>query len=85
MILYHLECTLPHVLPASGQGPLGDEAFEFHVWLVRGNSVPLMLIMLTSLSSMQGADIITKKAAYLAVLRLIKFLLGVLGHVLHGR
>ena len=82
LTLYHLECTLSLVMPASGQGPLGDEAFEFHVWLVRGGGVPLMLNMLTSPSFMQGADIITKKAAYLAVLRLSKFLLGVVGHSL---
>ena len=40
-----------------------------------------MLSMLTSPSFMQGADIITNKAAYLPVLRLSKFLLGV-GHSL---
>jgi len=82
LTLYQLECCLSLVMPASGQGPLGDKAFEFQVWLVRGGGVPLLLNMLTSPTFLQGADMITKKAAYLAVLRLSKFLLGVVGHSL---
>ena len=82
LTLYQLECCLSLVMPASGQGPLGDKAFEFQVWLVRGGGVPLLLNMLTSTTFMQGADVITRKGAYLAVLRLMKFLLGVVGHSL---
>merc|ERR1719483_1176998 len=36
LTLHQLECCLSLVMPASGQGPLGDKAFEFQVWLVRG-------------------------------------------------
>jgi ubiquitin carboxyl-terminal hydrolase 9/24 len=82
LTLYQLEVALSMVLPASGlQG--GDKAVvELQVWMVRGGIVPLLLDMITSNTFLSGADLVTKKAAYLALLRLGKFFLGVVGHSL---
>ena len=67
-------------MPAAGGGPLSEKAYEFQTWVVRGAGVPLVLSMLTSPSFLAGADIHTRKHAFLAVLRLAKFLLSVVGH-----
>ena len=82
LTLYQLEVALSMVLPASGlQG--GDKAVvELQVWLVRAGIVPLLLDMITSNTFLSGADLVTKKAAYLALLRLSKFFFGVVGHSL---
>ena len=49
---------------------------------MRTGAVPLLLEMVTSSTFLAGADLITRKAAYLALLRLLKFRLGVVGHSL---
>ena len=82
LTLYQLECCLSLVMPAGGLGPLGEKAFELQCWLVRGGAVPLVLNMLTSPTFLATADPLTRKAATLTVLRLAKFLLGVVGHSL---
>ena len=82
LTLYQLECCLALVMPAGGQGPMSDKAFEFQQQLVRGGGVGLVLNMLTNQSFLQKADIITKKSAYFTLLKLSKFLLTVAGHSL---
>ena len=63
----------PHIVPHT-RNP------AFLVLKVRGAGVPLVLSMLTSPQFLSGADIYTRKHAFLAVLRLAKFLLSVVGH-----
>jgi len=81
--LYQLEVCLSMVLPAGTQHLQGgDKSLELQLWLVKGGAVPMLLEMMTSDKFMAGADIVTRKAAYLTLLRLAKFLLGVVGHSL---
>ena len=82
LTLYQLEVTLSMLLPAGGQQG-GDKALlELQLCLVRAGAVPLLLELVTSSTFLAGADLATRKAAYLALLRLLKFLLGVVGHSL---
>ena len=82
LTLYQLECCLTLVMPAGGQGPMADKAFEFQLQLVRGGGVGVVLSMLTSPGLLARADLTTKRAAYLTLLKLAKFLLAVAGHSL---
>ena len=50
--------------------------------MVRGGGVGVVLSMLTSPGLLARADLTTKKAAYLTLLKLAKFLLAVAGHSL---
>ena len=56
--------------------------YQLEVCLVRAGPVLLLLEMMTSSTFLAGADLATRKAAYLALLRLLKFLLRVVGHSL---
>ena len=49
---------------------------------MRAGAVPLLLELVTSSTFLAGAHLVTRKAAYLALLRLLKFRLGVVGHSL---
>merc|ERR1719232_1189133 len=82
LTLYQLECCLSLVMPAGPGGPMSEKAFEFQQQLVRAGGVGLVLNMLTNQNFLKNADIITKKSAYLTLLKLSKFLLAVAGHSL---
>ena len=82
LTLYTLECCLTLVMPAGGQGPMSEKAYDFQLQLVKAGGVGLVLYMLTTPTFLQKADITTKKAAFFALLKLTKFLLAVAGHSL---
>merc|ERR1719431_2130800 len=67
---YQLECCLAMVLPASSHGQMTEKSFELQLLLVRGGMVPLLLNMISGPAFLAGADLETRKAALLAVLRL---------------
>ena len=81
LTVYQLECCLSLVMPAA-HGPMPEKAFDFQLQLVKAGGVGLVLNMLTNPKFLQSADITTKKAGFLTLLKLSKFLLTVAGHSL---
>jgi len=68
------------LMPA--QDPLADRAFEFQAAVIRSDKAQIILDMLKDPNFLPNADLATKRQAYLQVLRLSKFILTIVGHVM---
>lgn len=62
--------------------PLSEKAFDFQFHFVISGEVQTFLDMLTKNNFMSNADMATKRAAYLSVLKICKLSLTVVGNVL---
>ncbi|KAK6644525.1 hypothetical protein RUM43_000792 [Polyplax serrata] len=79
-VLYYVEVMYSLIMPASD--PMSDEAFEFQYSFIKSGHAPVVLEMLTKNNFLPNADVATKRAAYVTVLKMCKLLLTVIGHVL---
>ena len=68
------------LLLAGGQQGRDEALLKLQLCLVRVGVLPLLLELVTSSTFLVGADLVTRKAAYLSLLRLIRF--WVVGHSL---
>lgn len=78
--LYNLEVCYSMLMP--GSGPLGEKTFDFQQSFIRAKGIPAMIGMLTRNNFLAGADLATKQAAYVTLLRMCKLLFSVAGHSL---
>ncbi|GFU01705.1 probable ubiquitin carboxyl-terminal hydrolase FAF-X [Nephila pilipes] len=76
-VLYTLEVVYTLLMPA--HNPMSEEAQSFQYNFVRSGGVPVALGMLTKNNFLAGADVPTKRAAYLIVLKICKLLLTTVG------
>lgn len=78
--LYHLEVLYTLLMPALE--PLSEKAFDFQLHFMISGEVQVFLDMLTKNNFMCNADMPTKRAAYLSVLKICKLAMTVIGNVL---
>lgn len=76
-VLYTLEVVYTLLMPA--HNPMSEEAQSFQYNFVRSGGVPVTLGMITKNNFLSGADVPTKRAAYLVVLKICKLLLTTVG------
>ncbi|CAL1289008.1 unnamed protein product [Larinioides sclopetarius] len=76
-VLYTLEVVYTLLMPA--HNPMSEEAQSFQYNFVRSGGVPVALGMLTKNNFLSNADVPTKRAAYLIVLKICKLLLTTVG------
>lgn len=79
-VLYNLEVIYAQLMPALE--PLSDRAFEFQSNFFRSGDAHVVLEVLTKPTFLSGADVATRRSAYLTVLKISKLLLTVIGHVM---
>lgn len=79
-VLYNLEVAYTLLMPA--HNPLAEEAQSFQYNFVRSGGVPTTLGMITKNNFLSSADVPTKRAAYLMVLKICKLLLTTVGRCL---
>ncbi|XP_067668544.1 ubiquitin carboxyl-terminal hydrolase 9X-like [Haliotis asinina] len=77
-VLYNIETAYSLLMPAVD--PLVEEAFEFQLNFVRSGGVQLSINMLTKNNFLPNADLPTRRAAYLTVLKVCKLMLTTVGH-----
>lgn len=79
-ILYNLEVLYSILIPAID--PTSDSRYEFQYGFMTSGWAHIFLEMLTKNNFMAGADNPTKRSAYLVVLKICKFILISIAHVL---
>ncbi|XP_014217217.1 probable ubiquitin carboxyl-terminal hydrolase FAF-X isoform X3 [Copidosoma floridanum] len=77
-VLYNLEVLYTLLMPALD--PMSDKACEFQLNLIKSGEAGVILDMLTKNNFLPNADEVTKRSAYLTVLKLCKFLLTVMAN-----
>ena len=78
--LYNLQICNCLLMPSSTAAM--DKTFEFQINFVRARGVPAVNGMLTKNNFLAAADLATKRAAHLIVLKMSKFLFSVAGYSL---
>ncbi|XP_071033260.1 ubiquitin carboxyl-terminal hydrolase 9X isoform X5 [Parasteatoda tepidariorum] len=76
-VLYTLEVVYTLLMPA--HNPMSEDAQKFQYNFVCSGGVPVSLGMLTKNNFLEGADVPTKRAAYLIVLKIMKLILTTVG------
>ncbi|XP_037075311.1 probable ubiquitin carboxyl-terminal hydrolase FAF-X, partial [Pollicipes pollicipes] len=76
-VLYSLEVLYSLLMPADG--PLSDKCCEFHRQFLKSGGGTAVLDMLNKNNFLSGADLATKRLAFLTVLRLAKLVLSTVG------
>ncbi|XP_043240414.1 probable ubiquitin carboxyl-terminal hydrolase FAF-X isoform X2 [Amphibalanus amphitrite] len=76
-VLYSLEVLYSLLMPADG--PLSDKCCEFHRQFLKSGGGTVVLDMLNKNNFLSGADLATRRLAFLTVLRLTKLVLSTVG------
>ncbi|XP_076872060.1 LOW QUALITY PROTEIN: ubiquitin carboxyl-terminal hydrolase 9X-like [Brachyhypopomus gauderio] len=76
-VLYLTEVVYALLMPASGT--LGEDASDFQYNFLKSGGLPLVLGMLTRNNFLPGADMETRRGAYLNALKIAKLLLTAVG------
>lgn len=79
-VLYNLEVLYVLLMPALD--PLSEKSFEIQYNFMVSGEAHLFLEMLTRNNFMSSADMVTKRSAYLVVLKICKLILTSVAHVL---
>lgn len=79
-MLYHLEVLYAMLMPA--METLSDKTYEFQYSFITSGEAHVFLEMLTKNNFMSSADSITRRSAYLVVLKICKLILTSVAHVL---
>ncbi|KAK3094503.1 hypothetical protein FSP39_002606 [Pinctada imbricata] len=76
--LYNVEVAYSLLMPAVE--PLSEDAFEFQYNFVKSGGVQLGVNMLTKNNFLPSADLPTRRAAYITVMKICKFMLTTVSH-----
>ncbi|KAL0281150.1 UNVERIFIED_CONTAM: hypothetical protein PYX00_002224 [Menopon gallinae] len=79
-VLYYIEVMYSLLMPAID--PLCSSTFEFQYNFIKSGDAPIILEMLTKNNFLPNADVATRRAAYVTVLKMCKLLLTIIGQVL---
>ncbi|XP_066261614.1 ubiquitin carboxyl-terminal hydrolase 9X [Euwallacea similis] len=79
-VLYHLEVLYAMLMPA--MDTLSEKTYDFQYSFITSGEAHLFLEMLTKNNFMSSADNITRRSAYLVVLKVCKLILTSVAHVL---
>ncbi|XP_008200473.2 probable ubiquitin carboxyl-terminal hydrolase FAF-X isoform X3 [Tribolium castaneum] len=79
-VLYNLEVLYAMLMPAIE--PLSEKTYEFQYSFMTSGEAHLFLEMLTKNNFMSSADNVTRRSAYLVVLKICKLILTSVAHVL---
>lgn len=77
-VLYNIEVVYSLLMPS--MDPMADDAFEFQYNFIRSGGVQLALNMLTKNNFLPNADLSTRRAAYVTVLKICKLMLTAVGY-----
>uniref|UniRef100_A0A8D8QPH5 ubiquitinyl hydrolase 1 n=1 Tax=Cacopsylla melanoneura TaxID=428564 RepID=A0A8D8QPH5_9HEMI len=78
-VLYNLEVMYAMLMPAVDT--LSDKSLEFQHSFLSSEHVVTVVDILTKTNFLCNTDLATKRSAYLIVLKIVKFLLTILGHI----
>lgn len=78
--LYNLEVTCSLLLPGSGY--TSDATVDFQLAFIKAKGIAAVIAMLTRNNFLVGADLATKRSAYLTLLKMCKLLFAVAGNSL---
>lgn len=76
--LYNIEVAYSLLMPAIET--TSDEAFEFQFNFVKSGGVPIAMNMLTKNNFLPSADLPTRRAAYITVMKICKLMLTTVSH-----
>ncbi|XP_050309267.1 probable ubiquitin carboxyl-terminal hydrolase FAF-X isoform X2 [Anthonomus grandis grandis] len=79
-VLYNLEVLYAMLMPA--MDTISEKTYEFQYSFITSGEVHIFLEMLTKNNFMSNADSITRRSAYLVVLKICKLILTSVAHVL---
>ncbi|XP_030747882.1 probable ubiquitin carboxyl-terminal hydrolase FAF-X isoform X2 [Sitophilus oryzae] len=79
-VLYNLEVLYAMLMPA--MDTLSDKTYEFQYSFITSGEAHIFLEMLTKNNFMSNADSVTRRSAYLVVLKICKLILTSVAHVL---
>lgn len=78
--LYNLEVCYSLLMP--GQGTLSEKTADFQLSFVKAKGISAMTAMLTRNNFLNEADLVTKRSAYLILLKICKLVLAIAGNSL---